>query len=367
MGIQAFVPSGGGGTPGFDYIASVRMETYNRSWAQAGAAGNYILTSNNNSNGYAYFVGSVTVGIPLGQVVNLTEPFTRIDIVAPQGDYISLNKVAVKSTTLFANPLAAFASFPSFIQTSGNFVLPNNALPLINVLIAGGGGGGGGNGGHGGGGGGGGGVVKLNAYQAIGTTSITIGSGGGVNGKGGNTYFGNVYAWGGGAGADHNSSAPTHDGLYANGGGGGGWGGTSGAAGVQMTSTQFGTKGSPTYHGGYRGGNNPNDGDVHRNRGGGGGGAGGNGNNGGFLNGSNNTQTNGINAVGGLPHQDSTHDNRTWAIGAGGWGRSHYNSPEQWPTHTGDLIAHGGHGSGSHHGNASGGGTGAVIVRYYIP
>ena len=39
MGIQAFVPSGGGGTPGFDYIASIRMETYNRSWTQSGAAG----------------------------------------------------------------------------------------------------------------------------------------------------------------------------------------------------------------------------------------------------------------------------------------------------------------------------------------
>lgn len=366
MGIQAFVPSGGGGTPGFDYIASVRMETYNRSWSQAGAAGNYILTSNNNSNGYAYFVGSVTVGTPLGQVVNLTQPFTRIDIVAPQGDYISLNKVAVKSTTVFANALSGFASFPSFIQTSGNFVLPNNALPLINVLLAGAGGGGGSGGGHGGGGGGGGGVVKLNAYQAVGTTAITIGSGGGGQGKGGTTFFGNVYAWGGGGGGAHNGAAPTHDGLYANGGGGGGWSGTNGAAGVQMTSTQFGTKGSPTYHGGYNGGNNPNDGDVHRNRGGGGGGAGGNGNAGGHHSG-NDTQNNGSKGIGGLPHVDSTHASSTYSFGAGGWGRSHYNAPEAWPTHTGSLIAHGGHGEGQHHGGASSGGTGAVVVRYYIP
>jgi len=123
MGIQAFVPSGGGGTPGFDYIASVRMETYNRSWSQSGAAGNYILTSNNLSNGYAYFVGpGGTFGTPLGQVINLTGPFTTVNIVAPTGDYISLHKVAVKSTTVFNNALAAFSSFPSVITSSGNFV-----------------------------------------------------------------------------------------------------------------------------------------------------------------------------------------------------------------------------------------------------
>ena len=204
MGIQAFVPSGGGGTPGFDYIASIRMETYNRSWTQAGAAGNYIVTSNLNNPGYAYFVGATTTGTPLNKVVNVGHAFTRIDIIAPTGDFVSLSKAAVKSTSVFSNPFANFASFPSTITSSGNFVLPTSALPLVTALIVGGGGGGGYH--HSGGGGGGGGVVKLNGYLAVGTTSCTIGSGQGANqsgsnsGRGGDTYFGNVFAYGGGAG-----------------------------------------------------------------------------------------------------------------------------------------------------------------------
>lgn len=358
MGIQAFVPSGGGGTPGFDYIASVRMETYNRSWSQAGAAGNYILTSNNLSNGYAYFVvGGTTIGTPLGQVVNITGAFTRIDIVAPVGDYISLNKVAVKSTTVFNNALAGFSSFPSVITSSGNYVLPNNALPLINVVL-GGAGGGGGNAGHGGGGGGGGGVVKLSAYQAVGTTAIVIGSGGGANSKGGDTYFGNVYALGGGGGASHATDGYIQGG--ANGGGAGGWSGSRvGAPGVTQTSaTGLGSKGSPQYIGGNKGGDAPNSGDSHANRGGGGGGAAGTGFNGG-------TSTGG---EGGPGHIDTTTAPYTFTIGAGGQGRSHNNRPsENYGTHSGAQYGHGGHGEGSNHGGPSGGGQGLVVVRYYIP
>ena len=117
MGIQAFVPSGGGGTPGFDYIASIRMETFSRSWTQAGAAGNYVVTSNLSNPGYAYFVGATTTGSPLNKVVNVGHSFTRIDIIAPTGDFVSLHKAAVKSTTVFSNPFANFASFPSTITT----------------------------------------------------------------------------------------------------------------------------------------------------------------------------------------------------------------------------------------------------------
>jgi hypothetical protein len=358
MGIQAFVPSGGGGTPGFDYIASVRMETYNRSWTQSGAAGNYILVSNNLSNGYAYFVaGGTTYGTPLGQVINLPAAFTRIDIVAPVGDYISLNKVAVKSTTVFNNALAGFSSFPSVITSSGNYVLPNNALPLINVVI-GGAGGGGGSGSHGGGGGGGGAVVKLTAYQAVGTTAIVIGGGGGSNGKGGDTYFGNVYALGGGGGANHGSSAPSQGG--ANGGGAGGWSGSrTGALGVTQTvSTGLGAKGSPEFIGGYKGGDAPNNGDNHDNRGGGGGGAAGAGANGGVSTG----------GEGGAGHIDTTTAPYTFTLGAGGQGRSHHNrSSSNYGTHSGSLYGHGGNGSGGNHGGEGGGGQGLVVVRYYIP
>lgn len=358
MGIQSFTPSGGGGTPGFDYIASVRMETFNRSWTQSGAAGNYILTSNNNSNGYAYFiVGGTTVGTPLGQVVNIPGSFTRIDIVAPTNDFISLNKVAVKSTSLFNNALDGFSSFPSVITSSGNYVLPNNALPLINVVL-GGAGGGGGTGGHGGGGGGGGSAVKLFAYQAVGTTAIVIGSGGGGHGKGGDTYFGNVYALGGGGGGNHNGSAPSQG--AGNGGGGGGWGAnTIGASGVTQTATTgLGSKGSPQYFGGFKGGNGNQGGDSHGNRGGGGAGA--------AAAGSNGSHSSG--GEGGAGHVDTTSAPYTFTIGAGGQGRSHDNrSGSNQGSHSGSQYGHGGEGQGANHGGPGGGGGGLVVVRYYIP
>jgi hypothetical protein len=360
MGIQAFVPSGGGGTPGFDYIASVRMETYNRSWSQSGAAGNYILTSNNLSNGYAYFVGpGGTFGTPLGQVINLTGPFTTVNIVAPTGDYISLHKVAVKSTTVFNNALAAFSSFPSVITSSGNFVLPNNALPLVNVML-GGAGGGGGPDGHGGGGGGGGGVVKLTAYQAVGTTAIVIGGGAGSSGKGGDTYFGNVYALGGGGGGAHHYAAPSQGG--ANGGGGGGYNGshygyTSRAGTTQTSSIGLGTKGTPLYHGGHAGGYCTDGSSNNNNRGGGGGGSASAGYNGARSSG----------GRGGDAHVDTTHGTGTISIGSGGYGNAHHGGHDDYGTHSGSHYGHGGRGAYGDGWGAGGGGNGVVVVRYYIP
>lgn len=349
MGIQAFVPSGGGGTPGFDYIASVRMETYNRSWTQAGAAGNYIITSNVNNSGYAYFVGATTTGTPLNKVVNITHSFTRIDIVAPTNDYISLFKAAVKSTTVFANPFANFASFPSTITSSGNFVLPTSALPLVNAIVVGGGGGGGGH--HGGGGGGGGGVIKLEGYQAVGTTSVTIGGGGsggsGHGSKGGDTYFGNVFSYGGtgGSGSGNGNSG----GLGANGGGASGHGGQSQSSHLDSATQQGGRgtqSGTATWYGGNAGGNRSG------HRGGGGGGAGGNGGNG---------------------SGDPTHGaGHTWNItgtnyeyALGGFGAHH--SGDGYGSHDGrtNHYGTGGHGVPSS-GAGTGGQQGVVIVRYYI-
>jgi len=256
---------GGGGQANMTFVASIHMSTYNRSWAQGGTAGHYAMYSTNQENGYAYFVGSgTTTGAPLNRLVNVQHSFTRVDVVAPVNDMLSLYKAKVKATTEFQNALSAFASFPSSISTSGNFVLPNNALPLVNILLHGAGGGGGR---HAGGGGGAGGVVKLTAYQAVGTTSVTIGSAGLAQNRSGNnqwgapggaTYFGNVYALGGGGGAAHQDSANNN--IFginvANGGGGGSHNG-SGAGGTGITqtaSTGLGTTGSPVFHGGNSGG-----------------------------------------------------------------------------------------------------------------
>lgn len=363
MAINTFPSASGGGQANMNYIASVHMESYNRSWPQGGSAGYYGLFSINQENGYAYFVGSgVSTGAPLNRLTNITHPFTRIDIIAPTNDMISLYKIQVKSTTLFNNPFgadpsigkAALSSYPGIVTSSGNFVLPNNALPLVNVLIAGAGGGAY----HHSGGGGGGGIVKLTAIQAVGTTGVTIGSGGwGQGGKGGDTYFGNVYALGGGNGADANSSSFSSG--AANGAGYGRnnqahSGTTLGGLGLTQTpSTGLGNVGTPVYHGGYQGGGI--EGNFTPNHGGGGGaGAGGIGHN--------RTSTS-SNGHGGPGHQsDITGTNLYYGSGGGG---SHHQTPaiDGTPSTARDYAA----GANSlANTNTQYGQNGVVVVRYYI-
>lgn len=355
---------GGGGQANMTYVASIHMNTYNRSWAQGGTPGYYALYSTNQENGYAYFVGATTTGVALNRLANITHSFTRIDIIAPQNDMVSLYKAKVKSTTVFNNPFDAFSSFPSIIQTSGNFVLPNNALPLVNILVNGGGGGSGqGHTSHGGGGGGaGGGVVKLTAYQAVGTTSVTVGSGGGVRGNGSRTYFGNVYALGGGYGGNHNGdSADYYQGSgVANFGGNGGYQGSGHVAptpALQTASTGLGNSGSPVYHGGFHGGKNSNGGSDGHYRGGGGGGAGGNGGNGAHNSGGD----------GGLGHiSDINGSNHSYGPGAQSHGAHGSGGTSGWDRSGLSPYGHGGHPNGGTN-SGNGGGTGVVVVRYYIP
>jgi hypothetical protein len=354
---------GGGGQANMTFVASIHMPTYNRSWAQGGTPGYYALYSTNQENGYAYFVGATTTGVALNKLANITHSFTRIDIIAPQNDMISLYKGKVKSTTEFPNPFAAFSSFPSVISSSGNFVLPNNALPLVNILINGAGGGGGNNRG---GGGGGGGVVKLTAFQAVGTTSITIGGGGGHGTRGsvgGSTYFGNVYAKGGSGGAHHGhkgggpgSDHGNQDGVNGGGAGGHDAGHAGGPGLLQVASTGLGNSGSPVSVGGFSGGSQ-NVGGGANGSGGGGGGAGGNGQDGGNSSG----------GRGGSAHWDDTFiSSNLYSFGSGGHGSSYNQHYNDYGTHNGSQRGHGGPG-GHHNHNGGGGAGGSVVVRYYIP
>jgi hypothetical protein len=337
------------------YVASIHMSTYNRSWAQAGTPGYYAMYSTNQENGYAYFVGATTTGVPLNRLASISHSFTRIDVIAPVNDMISLYKAKVKSTTEFANAFAAFSSFPSQISASGNFVLPNNALPLVNVQLVGGGGGGGH---HGGGGGGGGGIVKLTAYQAVGTTSVTIGGyGNGDRSDGGRTYFGNVYALGGGGGGGHGDSqygsgANTNGAIVANGGGGGSHAPSNlgGTGTIQTISTGLGNSGTPVYVGGNKGGNYSG-GTSWNHVGAGGGGAGGAGQD-------RNSSTD-VNS-GGAGHSSDI-SGSTYHYSYGGGGSSHS------PSRNGQNYGTYGSGGPSIY-NTNGSGTqGVVIVRYYIP
>ena len=345
------------------------MTTYNRTWAQGGTAGYYGMFSANQENGYVYFVGSTTTGGPLNRLINVTHNFTSINIIAPQNDMISLYKAKVKATAEFLNPFAAFSSFPSIITSSGNFVLPNNALPLVNIVLAGGGGGGGGtyHNSPAAGGGGGGSVVKLTAYQAVGTTSITIGSGGGSQGgdnghglNGGKTFFGNVYALGGGGGLRRdNAGYTTADGSYSNGGGAGAHHANTGAPGFTQTATSgLGYAGSPAYHGGNKGGDCTNSTTSRENRGGGGGGAGGIGGDGAHASGGN----------GGLGHMSDITGIANANFGAGGRSDNHYggHGTNGWEREASSSVyAHGAH--SERNGGGPTGGGGVVVVRYYIP
>lgn len=354
---------GAGGQANMTYVGSVHMATYNRSWAQGGTPGYYGLYSTNQESGYAYFVGSgVSTGVALNRLANISHSFTRIDIVAPSNDMINLYKAKVKNTTLFNNPFdadpsigkLALSAYPSVITSSGNFVLPNAAMPLINVLVVGGGGAGGST--HCGAGGGAGGIVKLTAIQAVGTTGVTIGGGSGPNGIGGTTYFGNVYALGGGAGGDHSYGAPT--GTFANGGGGGGHRGSdfNGRTGTTQTpSTGLAYAGSPVFHGGNRGGNASGS-DSQQSAGAGGGGAGANGTDG-------NNSTYGI---GGTGHQSDITSVNTYYSHGGSGGRANANSQSHGDSYT-NHYGSGGRGAG-YQGNAhQNGASGVVIVRYFIP
>jgi hypothetical protein len=376
MAINSFPSQAGGGQANLNYIGSIHMVEYNRRWEQGGSSGYYAIYSTNQENGYAYFVGAGTsTGAPLNRLVNVTHSFTRIDIIAPVNDMMSLYKAQVKPTSTFPNPFdadgsigkSAIPSFPSIIRSSGNFVLPNNALPLINVVIAGGGA----SGGHHycGGGGGGGNVVKLTAYQAVGTTAITIGSSGGdQQSHGGRSYFGNVYALGGGGGghhSGHNPGSSTNTGNsgqnpsaeVGNGGGAGGhqnsnhrFGGTGT---TQLASSGLGTSGTPQFFGGFRGGNTSGT-DNGDSGGAGGAGAGGNGADG------NNSAAGDAGAGHGSDISGSMLYYGTGGPGGRDTGRSHGN----WPARN---YSHGGRGANHGQNGHSGGDSGVVVVRYYIP
>ena len=354
---------GGGGQANMTFVGSIHMSTYNRSWAQGGTAGYYALYSTNQESGYAYFVGAgVSTGVALNRLNNISHAFTRIDIVAPSNDMVNLYKAKVKNTTLFNNPFdadpsigkVALSAYPSIITSSGNFVLPNAAMPLVNVLVIGGGGAGGQT--HCGGGGGGGGLIKLTAIQAVGTTGVTIGGGGGYNSHGGTTYFGNVYALGGGGAGDHSYSTP--QGTFANGGGAGGHRGSgiTGTTGtIQTATTGLAYAGTPAYHGGYRGGNTSGT-NNQQSGGAGGGGAGANG-----ADGNNSTY-----GLGGTGHQsDITGVNLYYSHGGSG-ARANDGSQSHGDSYN-QFLGSGGRGAGSSGNAAQTGITGAVIVRYYIP
>jgi hypothetical protein len=359
--------AGGGGAGALTFIASIHMSTYNRSWSRSGTAGNYAIYSQNQENGYAYFVGSnMTTGIPMNRMGIISHDFTSINIVAPQGDVVSLYKVKVKSTTEFTNPLAGFTATPATLIASGSFVLPSNAtVPFADIIVCGAGGasGAGHGGAHGGGGGGGGGnVVKVTNFPIYGSTIVAVGFGGlagpvcSSGNPGGQSSFGPLYALGGGGGGSWNTPTALSSASIGNGGGGGGSTG-AGASGVSQSSISgLGTVGSPVGHGGFSGGS-ATAANGTTNRGGGGGGSTGAGQNGGVNSGGN----------GGTGHVSSLNGYST-TYGPGGYG--YQPNSGTGTSYSGYTIGAGGQGSNYDGGAAvvaNAGQVGGVVVRFYTP
>ena len=363
MGIQSFTPSGGGGTPGLDYIASIEMTTTARSWAQSGAAGNYFVSSATVRGGYVYFRGSsVSTGGAVGTFIKVEHSFTSIDIVGFKGDIMALSKVAVKSTTLNSTTNATmYSDWVANAKTSrslmtapvsGTFTMPSFGLPLYDVMFVGAGGS---TGGHGSGGGGGGGIGIL--YNALYTSPIvfTVGQPDTTatrTSRGGDTSWGSYTVLGGGNASSHQTGTGI-GGTGANGGGSGG--GHNNPQGFGASSGTATTITGGTYHGGYAGGSNS--GAIHSWTvgGGGGGGAGGAGSAGGGSSSGN----------GGLP-LNSDFTGQYYSYSGGGAGSSHQGSQGIiYGTH-GNYGHGGGNGSeATKNGTYGIGGSGVVIVRYY--
>ena len=349
---------GGGGQPNMTFVGSVNMSTYNRTWAQGGAAGNYMISSTDQLFGFVYFVGSgIVTGGSMNRLIPVNHTFTSINIVGTQGDLVSLYKAKIKATTEYTNALTTFpyssTATPTIATlTSGtSHSLPANSLPFINVVMVGGGGGGGR---HGGGGGGGGNVFSLLGWPTTSTISYSIGSGTGYESasNGGNTTFGNIYALGGGYGAAHGNSG----GVGANGGGGGGHSGSgTGGLGIKQDSTngfvQF-TVNTVNY-GGNQGGNS------NGSYGGGGAGAGG-----------------AASARTGGPGYLSSITGSGVYFGSGAGGGHHGSSQGYFG---GSGWSQGGYGAGGHGGNGdvnttpnvldgkgTAGGNGVIVIKSFI-
>lgn len=344
MGIQSFTPSGGGGKPGQEFINQVIMDSPTRTWAQGGAAGNYVLSATNN--GYVYFIGGSTVGGALNSIINVPFAFTSIRIIGITKDLVSLYKVASKSTT-------GFSTTPTYtrVTSTQNLAIASNKSGIIDALIVAGGGG---KSQHGGGAGAGG-LIIINTFPLNpgDTYSFTVGAGGANNSPGGASIFAGIKANGGAQGNDGGTPGAT-------GGSGAGGGSVSLARGESTQGSGANASSAPfLFFSGYgqfataQGYGHPGasgQGSTSHD-GGGGGGAGG--------------PASGKNGGPGLALTEWD-SGVTTHYAAGGFGSRHNNSTDGSPG-TGWSSSGYGMGGNTHHGGFSGGNStgGIVILRSF--
>ncbi len=236
-----------------------------------------------------------------------------------------------------------------FYRFTGTGTITLSKAGLVDILLVGGGGGGGNV--YGGGGGAGGHVYKTDYYLPSGSTTITIGAGGSVNGRGGDTIVTSLVAVGGGNGCTGGGASVTN------------FGGSSGGNSDTSPNAGSGVAGQ-----GYQGGWGAGYG-----RGGGGGGAGGIGGDGSGPGGtgvytalSNSSQTGQLSsgnyylAGGGGGNGNDSLGTGAGGLGGGGQGAWDWN-PQASVAGTANTGGGGGGGTDARGGSA--GGSGVVVIR----
>jgi hypothetical protein len=316
-----------------------------------------------------YGVGT-TVGL-----YRSTSPITSIQIASNylsnfvSGSTFSLYGIQVGNAAQKAqggNIVTSDGTYVYHTFTSSGAFIPNQALSVDYLVVAGGGGGGGAGAGSRGGGGGGAGGLRSTVTASGGSPGtvesalsltaksypVIVGSGGtggtaNVGTKGGDSVFATVTSAGGGYGGAWN----TADGILPSSGGSGG--GMPDAQAMGST-----TGGAGTTNQGYAGGNNLGSPDGQAGSGGGGGGgAGGN---------IGSTQTANGGAGGTGVAVSISGSSITYAAGGAGGNQTGNQTPSNATANTGNGGGGKGGGAGLTNGVGANGGSGIVIIRYAV-
>jgi hypothetical protein len=301
-----------------------------------------VATDDRTTPTYSLASGSLPTGLSLASngVISGTSSSTgtfNFTITASDGESGTSDRAFSISSAV-----VNIVSFTSAGTTS--WTLPSSAVPSVTYLVVAGGGGGG-DGNLAGAGGGGGGFIEGTSTFSPGTSyTITVGSGGGGGsgngwgGNGGDSAFGSITAYGGGAGGGTGNG---NSGGSGGGGGGPSNGGSGGAAtigtGIPSGGSGFGNAGGSFTNGGNWG------------IGGSGGGAGGAGQTGGAGGNSANT--------GGSARASSITGTSTNYASGGGGANNFYGGANA------TIIGGGGGGTGD--ATAGSGATGTVVIKYY--
>jgi hypothetical protein len=305
------------------------------------------------------FVDTTTGNVGIGSTI----PTAKLDLVGGNISGYTIPYATGGTITTYGN-----YRVHTFTGASGTFVVTKPGL--FEVLIVGGGGGGG----HRyGGGGGAGGLVNSTHLFESGTYTVTVGAGGAASSRGGDSSIISdrikLYAYGGGQGGQYNTWYP----VNAINGGSGGGGGSPGSQ-TGSNSWRYFTGGLSTSGQGSNGGTGFHYSGVDASGGGGGGagqpgenattaavpGAGGDGKPFNFV------SSTTVYYAGGGGGGNNDGPGKSGGLGGGGNGAAGNDSTGTLATSGTINTGGGGGGGGSSTSGAKSGGSGIVLIRYFI-